>query len=165
MLKWIGWLVVLLAVAMFVLRRSARKSLLPLQKELADATNALLTEHYLAAHDFAAVSPFSKALADSVCGMCKASGFPNATEELIARQFNRHDRFTQLNVIAMALHHDSTEPPLPGEYWQPSRNPFSAKIDPGSISAVSARLLHEHGIKIDIGETALRFVDGNILNR
>jgi hypothetical protein len=69
MLKWIGWLLVLLAVAMFVLRRSAGKSLLPLQKELADATNALLVEHCLAAHDLAVVSPFSKALADSVCGM------------------------------------------------------------------------------------------------
>lgn len=137
---------------------------MPLQKELAAATNAVLTEHYLAAHDFTSVSPFPKTLANSVCAMCIASGFPNATEELIARQFNRHDRFAQLNVIAMALRHDGTEPPLPREYWLPLRNPFSAKRDPGCISAVSARLLHDHGIKIEIGETALRFVDGNILN-
>ncbi len=164
MLKWIGWLVVLLAVAMFLLRRSAGKSLLPLQKELNDATNALLTEHYLAAHDLAAVSPFSKALADSVCGMCIARGYPNATDVLIARQFNRHDRFAQLNVIAMALHHDGTEPPLPREYWRPSRNPFLVKRDPGSISAVSARLHHDHGVQIDIGNSPLQFVDGNILN-
>ncbi len=111
MLKWFSWLVLLAFVVVLLLRRSTRKSLLPLQKELADATNALLTEHYLAAHDLAAVSPFSKELADSVCGVCRASGFPNATEELVARQFNRHNRFTQLNVIAMALHHDGTEPP------------------------------------------------------
>ncbi len=164
MVKWISSLVVLAFVVVLLLRRSTRKSLLPLQKELADATNALLTEHYLAAHDLAAVSPFSKALADSVCGMCKARGFPNATEELVARQFNRHDRYTQLNVIAMALHHDGTEPPLPREYWGPSRNPFSVARDPGSISAVSARLLRDHSVQIDIGATPLRFVDGNILN-
>jgi len=164
MVKWISWFVLLAFVVVLLLRKSTRKSLLPLQKELADVTNALLTEHYLAAHDLAAVSPFSKALADNVCGMCRARGFPNATEELVARQFNRHDRFTQLNVIAMGLHHDGTEPPLPREYWRPSRNPFSVERDPGSISAVSARLFHDHGVKIDIGETPLRFVDGNILN-
>src|SRR5271166_6335510 len=109
MVKWIVWLVLLAFVVLLLLRRSTGKSLLPLQKELADATNALLTEHYLAAHELAAVSPFSKALADNVCGMCKTSRFPNATEEVTAHQFNRHDRFTQLNVIAMALHHDGTE--------------------------------------------------------
>jgi len=164
MVKWINSLVLLAFVVVLLLRRSTRKSLLPLQKELADATNVLLTEYYLAAHDLAAVSPYSKALADSVCSMCRARGFPNATEELVARQFNRHDRFTQLNVIAMALHHDGTEPPLPREYWRPSRNPFSVERDPGSISAVSARLLRDHGVKIDIGETPLRFVDQYILS-
>jgi len=164
MVQWISWLVLLAFVVVLLLRRSTRKSLLPLQKDLADATNALLTEHYLAAHGLATVSPFSKALADSVCGMCRARGFPNATEELVARQFNRYDRFTQLNVIAMALHNDGTEPPLLREYWRPSRNPFSANLDPGSINAVSVRLLRDHGVKIDIGETPLRFVGGNILS-
>jgi hypothetical protein len=160
MMKWIGWLV-LVALCVFLLRRSG-KGLLPFQKELAAATNALLTEHYLAAHDLAAVSPFSKALAYAVCDACRASGFPNATAEFIAEQFNGYDRFTQLNVIALALHHAGTAPLLPREFWRPSRNPFLAKRDPGSIGAVSARLHHDHGVKIDIGETALRLVDGHI---
>jgi hypothetical protein len=162
MLKWIIWLA-LVAIAIFWLRRSGR-SMLPFQKELAAASNALLAEHYLAAHNLAAVSPFSKALADRVCDMCRAMGFPNATEELIAEQFNNRDRFTQLNVIALALHHGGVAPPLPREFWRPPRNPFLAKRDPGSISAVSARLHHDHGVNIDIGETPLRLIDGRIVN-
>ena len=161
MVKWIGWLV-LLAVSVFVLRRWGR-SLLPFRKELAAATNALLTEHYLATQDLAVVSPFSKTLADGVFDVCRASGFPNAAEEAITRQFNRRDRFTQLNVIALALHHAGMPPLLPQEFWRPSRNPFLAKSDPGSISAVSARLLHDHGVKIDIANIPLRFVDGHIV--
>lgn len=93
-----------------------------------------LAEHYLAAHELGKVSPFSQALADKVRDLCRANGFPNATEELIASQFNRRDRFTQLNVIALALHHAGTAPLLPREFWRPSRNPFLAKMDPGEHS-------------------------------
>src|SRR5579863_495473 len=159
MLEWIVWLA-LVAAAIFLWR--SRRNALPFR--LAAATNALLAEHYLAAHDLALLSPFSKALADQVCDMCRASRFPNATDALIAEQFNKRDRFTQLNVIAMALHHGGVAPPLPWEVWRPARNPFVAKRDRGSISAVSVRLHRDHGVKIEIGETRLRLIDGRVMN-
>jgi hypothetical protein len=161
--KWFGWLVVLGVPAVYLLR-SLGVSLLPLSKELAAARNVLLAEHYLAAHDVTAQSPFSKELADMVRDVTRASGFPNATDEFIAGTFNRDDRFRQLNMIALALYHADVEPPLPGEFWQPPRNPYVAKRHPGSIEAISALLHRDHGVKIDIGETPLRFVDGHILN-
>jgi hypothetical protein len=161
--RWIIWLA-LVAVIIFLWRRRSGRNLLPFQKELAAASNALLAEHYLAAHDLSATSPFSKALADTVCNVWRASGFPNTSDEDIAGSFNNCDRFTQLNLVALALYHASTAPLLPREFWRPPRNPFLAIRDPGSISAVSARLYHDHGVEIDIGETPLRFIDRRIVN-
>jgi hypothetical protein len=155
MLKWVIWLA-LVPVAIFWLRRS--------RGELAVATNALLAEHYLSLHGVENDSPFSRQLADSVCSLSRASGFPNAAEDVVARQFNRHDRFTQLNVIAVALHHGGIEPPLPREFWRPIRNPFLSKRDQASIHAALARLSRDHGVNIDLGQARLRFVDGHIVN-
>jgi hypothetical protein len=162
MLKWIIWLA-LVAIAIFWLRRSGR-GVLPLHKEISAASNALLAEHYLAAQDLAAVSPFSKALADRVCDVFRASGFPRDTDESIAELFNDNDRFTQLNVIALTLRHDGVEPLLPREFWWPLRNPFLAIRDLKIIRDVSARLHRDHGVNIDIGKTPLRFIDGRIVN-
>ncbi len=154
---WLIWTV--LVVALLVLVRRIRVS----PKDFAAATNALLAEHHLSLR-LSETSEYPKQLAELLRNVTRATGFPNATDELVFGSFDRRDRFVQLNLIALALDHAGIDPEIPGEKWYPFRNPFLLKRDDSNIQTVSERIYRQCGIRLEVNEAKLRFDNDRIVD-
>lgn len=101
--------------------------------------------------------PIMSPLAQMVSEVLRAGGFPNASDKMVARQFNRHHRFVQLNVIALALSHAGVNPEVSGEMWHSISNPFRLEADEKNIEAVSDRIHAQHGVRLSVSTAPLRF--------
>ena len=144
-MEWLLW-VVLVIVAVF-----AAKKLFLSPKDFGAATNALLAEHYLSS----ARPEAKKRIASLVIEVLKAGGLPNLPEDRLFRQFNRQERFVQLNVIALALERGNIQPGIQGEMWHLVRNPFQLSQVDANIQAVADRLTAQVGARLQVGVTPL----------
>lgn len=88
-------------------------------------------------------------------------GFPNMAEAAVVDKFNRHSRFEQLNVLAMALNELGHNPILQGELWHEVRNPFLSVYE-RHIASIYKRIASRHGIVISLPAKPFRMTDWGI---
>lgn len=91
-----------------------------------------------------------KRVADKVIEMgVQASGHRQNAGQY-CDHFNRKERITQLNVIALALAQLNIHPSM-GAAWVEVRNPYTLNIDITDIQVNAAYLLKKHNLKVSIG--------------
>jgi hypothetical protein len=148
-LLWVGLLIAGVVVA---------KKLFLSPKDFGAATNALLAEHYLSN----ATPEAKKRVAGLVMEVLKAGGFPNMPEDRLVGQFNRRERFIQLNVVALALERGGIHPRVQGEIWHSVRNPFQLNRVEANIQAVADRLKAQMAERPQLGSSPLAISAGSI---
>lgn len=131
----------------------------PRPKKFNAATNALLAEHLLGLVELVPGNPFSKEIADTIVRLLLSSNLWTSRDDVVAF-FNSEPRFTQLNVIAMALNELGHMPLLSKEIWQPVKNPLLPDLaDQRHIDAVAQRLNAKHSVSIAIPPRRFQIVD------
>ncbi|MFC1720054.1 hypothetical protein ACFL00_02820 [Pseudomonadota bacterium] len=138
------------------------KKFIPSTSDFGAATNALLAERLISSNDLIAERASSLQLAQRVMVFLREGGFPNAADELIMRQFNRKNRYVQLNIIALSLNKAGVSTGLTNEFWHVIDNPFRLELDESNLRAVSDRLNNDHDLSLEIKTPSLRMSDQGI---
>lgn len=134
----------------------------PKKDDISHLHNALVAEHSLSLIELTPENPTAKQLKEAVVKTYRVSGFPNYSEDAVAKSFNALSRIEQLNLLAMAFNEMGLQPILRKERWMPVKDPFVDKIDDKLVESVTKRLSDKHAAPIGLSQGRFAIKDWGV---